>query len=187
MAREKLPFQTTVTVRFEHPTDEISVPRNPLDNTTDGATCTYRVYDGDVDEVLSTAEASGQTTLSMTNAASFKIGDQVALVLDDKTIHNSPINAVDPDAGTITIDDVTTDTAAAGNRVRVQLGVEVAMTEYGTAALGSITYGFQAALSDTHPGLLMDRNIDIERKFLSSSGNALEVTCHVIKPKAECD
>jgi hypothetical protein len=83
-----IPYKTSVPVELKHPTDVIAVPQDPLDNTDDGATCTFALMNPAKSEILSAAEAGGQTTLSVTNAGVFVAGDLVEIELDDGTTHD---------------------------------------------------------------------------------------------------
>ena len=188
MARTKIPFQSDVPIIFRAPTDVIN--QNALDNTNDGSTSTFKVYDLAKDEVLSALEATAQTVLSVTNAGVFKIGDIVEVILDDETVHDAGlVIAVDPTLGTITITTGLASQASADNRVRVRLGTETTMDEFGTAKIGHRDYGFIGNLSDTHPGLEIDLEIDVEIRFVGAPGgglNVLEILCLVVKPRADC-
>jgi hypothetical protein len=61
---------------------------------------------------LSAAEASGQTTLSVTSSADMTVADYIGIVVDDGTIHWSTIAS--KTASTVTIDDALDDDAASG-------------------------------------------------------------------------
>lgn len=185
MARTKIPYQSDVVVRLVAPTDVVN--QNPLDNTNDGATADFKVFDPDVDETFSAVEASGQTEWSVTNAGLFAIGDVVEATETDGSILVGTLTAVDASAGTITSDTALAVGAAAGARVRVRLGTQISMTEYGTAALGTRDWGFQGTLPDTHPGLDIDKEIDIEIEFDGGAGLALlKRVCAVVKVIKEC-
>lgn len=77
--------------------------------STDHATETY--YETD----LSAAEASSQTTLSVTSTTNMTVADNIGIVVDDGTIHWSTIAS--KTATTVTIDDALDDDAASGNAV----------------------------------------------------------------------
>lgn len=188
MARQKIPYRTSVAIRYEHPVDDVA--QNPLDNTNDGATCSFKVYDPSKSEVLSAAEASGQTVLSVTDAGVFAVGETVEVDLDAGGFHASSVSAVDPIAGTITIAAGLPSAAGAGRRVRVRLGSSVSMVEYGTAKLGRTDWGFVGTLASDFPGLYIDREIDIEISFVGAPGgglDALAVICAVVSPVEDCD
>jgi len=188
MARRVISYQSDAVIRLVAPTDVIN--DNPLDNTNDGATCTFKVYDPNIDESFSAVEASGQTEWSVTNAGLFSIGDIVEATETDGTILSGTLNAVDAAAGTITSDTALAVGAASGARVRVRLGAEITMSEYGTAALGTRDWGFQGTLSDTHPGLSIDKEIDIEIFFVGAVAgglNLLKRICAIIKVIEDCD
>lgn len=77
---------------------------------TTNATASY------VETTLSAAEASGQTVISVTSSTGMTAADIVGIKMDDDTIHWSTIATVDSSTQ-ITIDDVTDDDAASGNKV----------------------------------------------------------------------
>lgn len=191
MARTPISYRSSVLIREVAPTDVSVKPKNPLD-FTDGATATFKVYDPAKDEVLSVAEAGAQTVLSVTSAAVFILGDLVEVTLDDGTIHDAgAVTAVDPTAGTITITTALASPAAAGRRVRVRLGTQIAMAAYGTPKVGTRDWGFQGLLPSNHPGLEIDLEINVEIIFLGTGVPAggldlLDVLCLVVKPKADC-
>lgn len=187
-ARQRFPFQSDVPIIFEAPEDAFN--QNALDNSNDGATCSFKVFDPNRDEALSADEATGQTELSVTGAGVFEDGDTVEVSLDDGSTHATTVSSTDPSAGTITVADALPSAASEDARVRVRLGGEVAMTEYGTAKIGSRDYGFVGTLPDTHPGLTIGREIDVEIRFVGAPGgglDALEVICGVVRPRAECE
>jgi hypothetical protein len=65
---------------------------------------------------LSSAEASGQTILSVADTALVSVNDVVRVLMDDTTTHKSTVTAVS--STTVTIADPTADTAAAGNWIK---------------------------------------------------------------------
>jgi len=69
-----------------------------------------------VETTLSAAEASGQTVITVTSSTGMTAADIVGIKMDDNTIHWSTIASVDSSTQ-ITIDDVTDDDAASGNKV----------------------------------------------------------------------
>lgn len=187
--RKKYPFQSDSIIEFVAPTDVVA--ENALDNTGDGATCTFKVYDPAKDEALSALEAIGQTILSVVNPGAFAVGDLVELTQDDDTIHSSTISTggIDVDAGTVTIDDATTVAAAADKRFRVVFGTQITMTEFGAAVFGKRDYGFRGTLPDTHPVQILDQEFDLEIRFVGAVGGGLDVLsvlCGIIKPSEEC-
>ena len=188
--RTKIPYQSSATVRLIAPTDVVSSPNDPLDNSDDGASCSFKVYDPAKDQVLSADEASGQTVLSVTNAAAFKVGDVVEATQDNGVLASGTLSNVNPSAGTITSSGALAGDAAAGNRVRVRLGGEIDMDEYGTPKLGTRDWGFQGSLPSDHPGLVLELDIDIEIAFIGDVGGGLDLienVCAVIKRKEDCD
>ncbi len=186
-ARKKIPFRGSGLVRFKHPTDVEN--SNPL-NDADTATSTFKIIDANKSEVLTAAEVTLATVLNVTNVAVFKLNDIAEIDLDDLTVHDGgPITLVDTVAGAITVTTGLASGAAIGQRVRVRLGNVIPMTEFGTAALGTVNWGYRGPLASNHPGLVLDTEIDIEISFVGSSGGGLDVLdiiCGVIKPFADC-
>lgn len=188
MARTPIPFRSSVSIRLVAPTDVVAIPQLVLDAAS-GATSTFKVFDPAVDEVLSAAEAIGQTVWSVTNAARFKVGYGVELSQDDGSVVFGTLTAVDPAAGTITSNVASTVAAAAGNRVRRRLGNAITMTQYGTAALGRRDWGWQGALPSNHPGLALDLEIDVEISFVGAVAGGkdlLRTLCLVVRPVEDC-
>ena len=188
--RTKIPYQSSTTVQLQHPTDVISQPNVPLNNTINGSTSSFKVYDPAKREVLSADEASGQTVLSVTNAAAFKVDDIVEVTQDNGVLASGTISVVDPTAGEITTSGALSGDAAAGKRVRVRLGGEITMTEYGTPKLGTRDWGFQGALPSDHPGLALELDIDIEIAFIGAVAGGLDRrvdVCAVIKRTEDCN
>lgn len=189
-ARKKIPYKTSIMVRYVHPTDVSVEPNEPLDNTDDGATASFKVIDHSKEEVISADEASGQTVLSVTNAGRFKVDDVAEVDQNDGTVHASALTAVTPADGTVTLTAGLTAAADAGKRIRCRLGSPVTMTEYGTPALGTRDWGFEGPLPWNHPGLDLDVEVDIEISFdgdpVGGGLEVLEVICAVVKPKEDC-
>ena len=187
-ARRLLQFKTSEAIELVAPVNVLT--DNALDNTIDGSTCTFRIFDPAKDEAITVLEASGQTILSVSEAGVFVIGDQIELTQDDATIHVSTVNAVDASAGTITLDDATTDTAAVGNQIRVRLGLVVTMTEYGTPKVGERNWGFRGTLESNHAGLTDGLDVDIEVSFVGAVAGGvdyLETICATVQRKTDCD
>ena len=148
--------------RLKHPED-LGVDKDDAARLLDSGTATFRVYDPDIEGQITVAEASGQVILSVSNAGSFTIGDQVDIYLDDLSRDNTDVIGTDAVAGTITVGDVTTDTAAVGNRIRktFTLGSQ-SMLLYGTPAVDSKKWGYRGQLSDTGLHQIKDQKIEIE-------------------------
>ena len=188
--RQNIPYRTTVTVDLIAPTNTTATPHDPLDNTDDGSTCTFKVYDPAKDETISNDEAIGQTVLSVTDAGNFVAADVVEVEQNDGTLLESTVASVDSTNATITLDDALTVAADAGSRVRVRLGDEITMSEFGTPVLEEIDWGFRGALASNHPGLDLQLEVDIEISFVGAvdgSLDRLDTICGVIKPSEECD
>jgi len=165
-------YRASSMVRLKHPTDVDAAPNEPLNNTDDGSTCSYRVYDPAKDETIAVAEGIGQSILSVTNPAVFDVGDQVEVEQDDGTFKVGNLTAVTPADGTITTDTALTVAAAISNRVRRLFGAStpVTMSEYGTPKLGTLDWGFKAALASDHECQIQDQEIDIEIAFVGAAG-----------------
>lgn len=170
VVRTAIPYKTDLWVRLIAPVDEET--GDPIDATEEGAAAEFRVFDALRSEILSADEATGQTVLSVTNAGAFAGAETgtVEVDLDDGTVHASTLNSVDTDAGEITLAAGLPSGASAGARVRVRLGAPVTMAEFGTPARVSASWGFQGLLPDDHPGLSLDRPVDIEIGFVGLPG-----------------
>lgn len=192
MARELVKRYNDFLVRAVAPINKGVDPHVPLDDDAGVVGCTYKIYDISKDEVLSIAEASGQTVLSVSNAGVFVVGDSVEVTQDDETLLASTVTAVDTAAGTVTINDVLTDDAAAGKRIRAIFGSSVAMLEYGTANLDTRTWGYQAGFADDNAAYLDPRtktgmDVDIEISFNGGAGlAAFDTICATIQ-EDDCD
>lgn len=189
-ARQHYPYKSDSVIEFLAPEDVVA--ENALDNTGDGATCTFKVYDPAKDEVLSAVEAIGQTVLSVVNPGTFAVADSVELTQNDGTIHSSTIavDGIDTVNGTVTIEDATTVAAAAGNQFRVIFGTSITMTEFGTPVFGKRDYGFRGTLPDTHPVHILDQEFNIEVLFVGAVAGGLDkldILCGVIKHARECE
>ncbi len=140
--------------RFNDETIFAVAPHDPesktLYNDANGTTATYKIYDPSMDESLAATEAIGQNVFSVTNPGSFIVGYTSELSLDDDTLHTSIITAVDPSTGEITVADVTLVAATLGNRIRVILGAQVSMAEYGTPKIDKRDWGYKALLVNDH-------------------------------------
>lgn len=157
-------------------------------NDAAGASCSFKVYDPSADESISVAEASGQSTLNVTNAGAFVVGYSAEVTLDDGTIHPaSNVDEVDTVAGTITIADSITDSAAEGNRVRAIFGTSVTMNEFGTANIDTRDWGYKETLLNNHAAHLDVRSrdeLDIDVEVIMNGGVGListDVLCFTIK------
>ncbi len=188
--RNTFPYRTSFPIRTTHPTDVSVTPRNPLDNTSDASTATYKLYDAAVDEVLTATESQPQTVWSVTNAGLFKIGHVVEITQDDGTIKAGTLTAVDPTVGTITSDTATDVDAATGNQVRRRLGPEITMSEYGTPALGKPDWGFVGVIPSNHAGLVLGLEFDVEVSFVGAPGGGLDLLqthFYVVTRVEDCD
>ncbi len=138
-----------------------------------GARCSFKVFDPGKNEEISASEAIGQTVISVTNPGVFAVNDTVEILMDDAAFHAATISAIDLTAKTITISAGLTVAAAAGNSVRRNFGPTVTMTEYGTANLQDLAFGYRGALAHDGVYQIIDQDIDIEVSF--DGGTGLEV------------
>lgn len=81
-----------------------------------GGGSTERVVSQYLDTTLSADEASGQTTLSVTDSSDMAALDVIGIVLDDGTMHWSTVASV-PDSTSVTINAALPSDAASGNKV----------------------------------------------------------------------
>lgn len=182
--RIAIPYATDLWVQIIAPVDEVN--NNPLDFTNDGATASFKVFDPNKDSLLSADEALGQDILSVANAGLFVIGDTVEVTLDDDTIHEGNVIAVDTTNGTIQLDASLPSAASTGSRVRARLGSEIPMVEYGTPKINNRDWGFRGLLSDTHPGLDLGSSVDIEATIVGGSDlNRLRVLPAVVSTQGD--
>lgn len=189
MSRTYVPYRSSVAVELEHPTDVVAEPREPLSNADDGATCTFKIYDPAKDEQLSADEVGGQVILSVTGAGEFVVGDLVEVSLDDGSLHATDVVAVDGSAGTVEVTDALPSAAAEGSRIRVRLGSEVSMSDYGTPALETVDWGFRGFIDSDHSGLDLDLEVDVEIYLRNSGGTLilLDVLYLTVKPNHLCE
>ncbi len=187
-AREVFRFKSTRLIEAIAPTDVIT--DNALDNTGDGATCIFKVYDPGKNQELSAAEATGQSVLSVNDASVFVVADTVEILLDDATLHFTSIATGGIDTvsipNTITVADVLPSAAAKGNAVRKLFSPAISMTEFGTPDTITRDWGFRGALPSNHASQIEDQEIDVEITFLGTGSPAggldvFEVICAVIK------
>ena len=187
--RQKIPFKTDVLVQFDFPTD---VAADTVKDATSGATCSFKVFDADKDEVISIDEATGQTVLSVTNAAVFNIGDIVEVTQNGGIVITlTALTAVDATNNTITSATSLAVDADAGARVRRKVGsiTQTTMTGFGTSGLGEREWGFRGTLANDFAGSKLDLKIDVEISYIGAEAgglDALDVQCGIIKPFSEC-
>lgn len=161
-------------------------------NDAAGASSVFKVFDPSKDEVITITEASGQTVISVSNSGKFVIADKLEMTLDDDTIHLAAVISIQTEDGTITIDTAIIDSMAAGNRVRVIMGVVIAMVEHGIADLDTDDWGYIGTFPDNHISHFDSRSkagfdLDIEVQFDGGAGlAAVETHCITIQEKI-CD
>jgi hypothetical protein len=80
-----------------------------------GSGSTDHATESFAETTISAAEASGQTTISLTSTASIAAADQIGIQLDDGTMHWSTVTS--KTSTTVLIPDALADSAAAGNLV----------------------------------------------------------------------
>lgn len=187
-AEVKIPYRTTILVQIVAPRDVSVDPNVPL-NDAAGASSSFKVYDRSKNERFSTT-VGAVAVWPVTGAGVFEVGDTVEATETDGTVTSGTVSSVDASAGTITSDTSLTVGAKAGALVRVRLGSEIVMAEYGTADLNRRDWGYQGSLLSTHPGLELDTEISIEISFKGAADNSLDqlrVVCGVVKPVEECE
>jgi len=120
-----------------------------------------------IDTTLGAAEAALQTVLTVTDSTGMTAGDQVGVMLDDKTLHWTTIVSVDSTTQ-ITITTGLTGAAASGNAVYTY-----------TTAFGRPTRLFDQQRRDTNdyeaPLNLTARNDYFSKSYKSSRGTPVEV------------
>lgn len=165
--RIKIPYRTDLLIRLIGPQDaETGAPI--LAAPSGDATGELRIYDPALVATLAAAASSPDVILTVTNAAALaaSIGEPAELELDDGTRLETTISAVDPDASTVTIGDPVPSGASPGRRLRIRLGNPITLAQYGTPAQESTSWGFEGPLPDDHPGLILDRAVDLELGFV---------------------
>jgi hypothetical protein len=168
-------YKSDFVVKLIAPTDTEN--QIALNDAAGVVSCTFSCYDPAKDETLSAAEAPAQTVISVTNAGVFVVGDVLEIVQDSGVVKDmGAITAVSTSAGTVTCTNPLDTLASLGARARVRLGAMIGMSEYGTAKLGLINWGYKATLPDTHAGLVPDLVFDIEISFNGGAGLALRST-----------
>lgn len=188
--RIKIPYKTAWSVLLIAPTDVRDPNAHVVLNDAAGASSSYKIFDACRAGLISADEASGQTELSVTDSADFEDGANVEVDLDSGAVHESTVSSTDPAAGTITIADPLPSAASSGRRVRTRLGAAIAQTEYGTASLGTRTWGYRGITPSNHAGLFIGTKIDVEISFVGAAGNVLDllkVICAEIRPIQDCE
>ena len=115
-------------------------------SSSDHATETY------YQTTLSAAEASGQTTLSVTSTTNMTVSDYIGIVMDDGTLHWSTVSS--KTSTTVTIADATDDDAASGNAVFNYTTKLVRPLKIVDARRHNIASATETPISDTQGGLM---------------------------------
>lgn len=192
MARQTIKRHTDYNAKVIAPID---VDNQTVLDDAAGASSSFKVYDPAKDEEISILEASGQTVLDVTDAGVFVVNDIIELKQDDATLHASAVTDIDVPNGQITIANPTTDSAQAGNRIRVVLdsSTPVTQNEFGTADIDTEDWGYTGVLSDTHAAhdnpltKTTGFDVDVEISFSGGAGlNAKDTICITIK-EDECE
>jgi hypothetical protein len=173
--REQYSYLSDYSILYEKPSNSLT---STVLNDTAGATCFFKIYDVAKSQTLSAAEASGQTVLSVSDAGSIQVDDVVEVDTNSSpiTIHDAgAVVAVDAAAGTITVTTaIPAAGALAGARVRVRLGAQVTMSEFGTAEIDAAEeWGYEGTFLGATQGLLIGKEIDIEIRFVGAAGGGL--------------
>jgi hypothetical protein len=114
-------------------------------SSTDHATETF------YQTTLSAAEASGQTTLSVTSTTNMTVADYIGIVVDDGTLHWSTIAS--KTSTTVTINDALDDDAASGNAVFNYTTKLVRPLKIVDARRYGIASGIETPISETQGSL----------------------------------
>jgi len=164
-------------VKFEKPIDRLS--RNPLDFTNDGSTASFKVFNNDkLTQVVSGADAVN--TIVVSDASNIQIGDVIEVRLADKTMWTiGTVTDVDTDTDTLTMTFANPEDLLPGP-LRVRLGAQVALAEYGDAKVGANDYGFFGVMPWDHPGLAVGMEIEILMTFTGSPPSGLRVTRRIV-------
>lgn len=187
MSRVVIPLDSAFVVELVAPVDTVN--SNPLDFDNDEAAASFKAYDPGKDTVLVSSIAA-TAVLPIDPAGQMSVGDILEVTENSGAITQGTIISISIANNTVTTDTTVT-AAAAGNRVRAVFGdsgaIQVAMTQYGTAKLGSLSYGFRGTLTWNHARMHKDnQNVDIEIRFIGSplvGGplNSLYVVCATVK------
>ena len=173
---------------FEYLSDRAIIARAPRDSQVgtllnDAAgvvSCTFRVYDPSVDDVLSAAFAGGAAVLTVSNVSAYKVGRVVELTPDSGTREYQSVASIQVAANTITVGSNYTGAAAVGSRVRQLYGAlgshSVAMAEFGTASVNNRAWGYRGNLPSFMLGFAEGVEIDVEIEFVGGAGGLLDRT-----------
>jgi len=164
---------TSHTVRFEHPIDTVSVPDRLLDAAF-GATCSYKAFDFNRQSVVTTAPATSQNDLEISNIDKYAVGQNVEVKFDDGALFLTSVSAVDVATNLITLSDVITKDIKVGEVVRVRLLGPVNMPEYGTPAFGNLDWGFAAGLDTEDLLLLVGDTVEVMINFIGAVAGGLD-------------
>ena len=165
-----LPYRSDTLVQIEAPTD-VKVPINYLNNTVDGATATFRVYDRNKDQLVAVAASASATVITVTNAGAYEVSHTVEIQLSDNTYQIATVSVVTSTAVTIT--PALTGNVLKNATFRRIFGTSVAMAEYGTPSGNNTNWGFDGTLADDHPCQIINQEITIESLLIGSAGGGL--------------
>lgn len=174
-------YRNDYDIEYEAPIDNST--GDPLDNTNDGATCSFKVYNADKDSRLTLVVASG-TIITVADVGLYQVGDIIEIELDSFDMYDcGAVIFIDVPNSKLTISNTIVGVASANRQVRVKLGSEIAMAEFGTPKVGKTNYGFRGVMPWDHPGLMLDMNVDIRMIFIAippSDGIAIGTICDTI-------
>jgi len=186
MARELIKRFSDRQIRAVAPTNVQADPNVPLNNAA-GASAFFNVYDPSEDEVLTVAIVGSVGVIDVSNVGVFEIGDLLELTRDDGTTDvSASIGSIDVALGQITLVGTLLGPAAVGRRLRTILGIQVTMSEFGTASLNTRDWGYEGLLADTHPAHNDPRaktefDIEIEIRVTAGGSRAFDVICATIQ------
>ncbi len=159
----ELTIGSATLIRFVGPLDVGT--QNPLDNTEDGATGSFTLYNDMADRFTTAVVLSGSAVIPIGNVDSFAVGDIAAIFIDPQTVFDSVILSIDSALNELTITAGVPSDAPAKTLVALKLGPVILMTEYGTPVVGSEAYGFQGTILGDHDDLRRGQQIRIEMTF----------------------
>lgn len=127
------------------------------------ATVTAILLDRSKDTALDADEAGGQTVISVASARRIEVGDVVRIELDDRTVDERTVDAVDTRAGTIDLDAGLTSAARKGAAVSVKVGPTIALALFGTPSTTSLdSWGYVGEKPHDHAGVKRDHELRVE-------------------------
>ncbi len=181
-----IPFGTDKFVRLKDPEDT-GVDETDANRLLVSGVASFKVYDPNVDVVMTAFAGIAADSLAVSNAGLFSIGQRVEILMDDGGFHNTTIDSVDTSAGRIGIAAAITVGADIDNRVRrIFVTASVAMSLFGTPKVGDKTWGYRGVLSATGLHLILNQKIIVEMILNAGTGlQVIENLCLKVVEKCE--